>query len=129
MLMHSSFLMELSWVPIFSFFLVPSAPATNPAGTVTSSTSIFLEWDPPDVSDQNGVIIGYVVNVTVIATGEMFQLTTTSTNLPLDSLQPFTTYVCRIAARTVVGIGPYSIAVVATTEQAGELLPQNIQLV
>ena len=75
----------------FSFFLVPSAPATNPAGTVTSSTSIFLEWDPPDVSDQNGVIIGYVVNVTVIATGEMFQLTTTSTNLPLDSLQPFTT--------------------------------------
>ena len=108
---------------LFYSLVVPSAPATNPAGTVTSSTSIFLEWDPPDVSDQNGVIIGYVVNVTVIATGEMFQLTTTSTNLPLDSLQPFTTYVCRIAARTVVGIGPYSIAVVATTEQAGELLP------
>ena len=78
------------------------------------------------MSDQNGVIIGYVVNVTVIATGEMFQLTTTSTNLALDSLQPFTTYMCRIAVRTAVGIGPYSIAVVATTEQAGILLPQNI---
>ena len=121
MLMHSSFLMELS-SSYFSLFVVPSTPATNPAGTVTSSTSIFLEWNPPDVSDQNGVIIGYVVNVTVIATGEMFQLTTTSTNLTLDSLKPFTTYVCRIAARTVVGIGPYSIAVIATTEQAGKLL-------
>ena len=108
---------------LFFLFLVPSAPATNPAGTTTSSTSIFLEWDPPDVSDQNGVIIAYVVNLTVMGTGEMFQFSTMSTNLTLDSLRPFTTYLCRIAARTVVGIGPYSIAVVATTQQAGKLLP------
>ena len=75
------------------------------------------------MTDQNGVIIGYVVNVTVMGTGEMFQFSTLSTNLTLDSLRPFTTYVCRIAARTLIGIGPYSIAVVATTEQAGKLLP------
>ena len=75
------------------------------------------------MTDQNGVIIGYVVNVTVMGTGEMFQLSTVSTNLTLDSLRPFTMYVCRIAARTAIGIGPYSIAVVTTTQQAGK----NIQ--
>lgn len=101
-------------------FVVPSAPVTNPIGTVVSSTSISLVWDPPGTSDQNGIIIGYVVNVTEVGTGVKFQRSTTTPSLILDSVRPFTTYVCRIAARTVVGIGPYSIAITATTEQAGK---------
>ena len=106
---------------VFLFlFVVPSAPVGNPVGTVVSSTSISLEWDPPGTPEQNGIIIGYVVNVTEVGTGEKFQRSSTTTSLTLDSVRPFTTYVCRIAARTVVGIGPYSIAITATTEQAGK---------
>ena len=110
----------------FLHFVAPSAPVKNPVQTGTTSTSISLEWEPPDVSDQNGVIIGYVINATVIDTGEVFQFSTTLTHLILDSLQPYTTYVCRIAARTSIGIGPYSIAVVVTTEPSGKLLPSKL---
>ena len=92
----------------------------NPSITVSSSTSLFLNWEPPELEDQNGVITGYVVNVTAVETGMNFLLTSSGPSLLADGLRPFTTYICRIAARTAVGIGPYSIAVTAVTDQDGE---------
>jgi hypothetical protein len=96
----------------------------NPTIEVTSSTSLFLRWEPPELEDQNGIIIGYVVNVTAVETGMIFQLSSSSSDSSLmaSGLRPFTTYICRIAARTAVGVGPYSIAVTAVTQQDGELL-------
>ena len=99
--------------------LVPSGPVVNPAINVTSSTSLLLSWEPPELEDQNGVILGYVINVTVVETGMNFELRSSETTLAVDTLRPFTTYICRIAARTVVGIGPFSIAVTAVTSQDG----------
>ena len=86
---------------------------------VTSSTSLLLSWEPPELEDQNGVILGYVINVTAVETGMNFELRSTETTLAVDGLRPFTTYICRIAARTVVGVGPFSIAVTAVTSQDG----------
>ena len=100
--------------------LVPSGPVVNPAINVTSSTSLLLSWEPPELEDQNGVILGYVVNVTAVETGLNFELRSTQTTLAVDSLRPFTTYICRIAARTIVGVGPFSIAVTAVTSQDGK---------
>ena len=78
-------------------------------------------WDPPLPDAQNGVIIGYIINVTVLETGEMFQLLSDTDSLGLNFLRPFTTYICVIAAQTAVGVGPYSITYQVTTLEDGKL--------
>lgn len=76
-------------------------------------------WQAPDLADQNGIIIGYAINVTQVGSGQSYQVTSNTNTLYLDSLLPFTTYTCRIAAMTSVGVGPYSIAVSFLTDEAG----------
>lgn len=44
---------------------------------------------------------------------------TTSLSLIVESLAPYTDYVCIIAANTYVGIGPYSLELTVRTEQSG----------
>lgn len=102
---------------------VPSGPVVNPVALVPSSTSIILEWEPPILNEQNGIIIDYVVNISVVGNGEVnySQFSTTSLSLLVQGLRSFTAYSCRIAARTIVGIGPYSPAITALTLQDGEL--------
>ena len=103
-------------------FLVPSGPVVNPSIGVVSSTSLLLRWEPPELEDQNGIITGYVINVTGLETGTTFELTSPGASLMVDGLRPFTTYICRIAAETSVGVGPYSTAVTAVTQQDGKQL-------
>lgn len=93
---------------------------TNIVAEVPSSDTLIIQWDFPEPEDQNGIIIGYVVEINATETGETYQLTSTLSTVIIDTLQPFTTYVCRIAARTRVGTGPYSIAITATTLQDGK---------
>ena len=92
----------------------------NAVAEVTSPNSIMLRWDLPEADHQNGEITGYVVDINVMESGEQFELITNLTSLNVDFLQPFTTYLCRIAARTSVGTGPYSITITATTLQDGK---------
>ena len=87
---------------------------------MTSSTSAYLTWNPPSYEEQNGVIIQYVINVTVQETGERFQLTSTTTSLEVTNLRPYRTYVCIIAAATSVGLGPFSISVTVETPEDGK---------
>ena len=74
------------------------------------------------MTQQNGIIILYTINVTVADSGEMFQLTSTTTSLTVSTLQPFTTYFCIIAASTSVGMGPFSTVVTLQTPEDGMLL-------
>ena len=74
------------------------------------------------MAQQNGIIIFYTINVTVADSGEMFQLTSTTTSLTVSTLQPFTTYFCIIAASTSVGMGPFSTVVTFQTPEDGMLL-------
>ena len=92
----------------------------NPVAQTSSSTSIILEWEPPILGEQNGIITGYVVNIAVESGNVNFQFNITSLSLLVEGLTPFTTYSCRIAARTIVGIGPYSPAITALTLQDGK---------
>ena len=87
----------------------------------TTSESVTLSWSPPGVQSQNGIITGYLINLTAIGTGETFQVSSATTNLVIQSLRPFSTYLCAIAAETSVGTGPFSISVSVQTNEAGML--------
>ena len=101
-------------------FLVPAGSPLNFESNVTSSTSAYLTWSPPNYEEQNGVIIMYVINVTVQETGEHFQLTSNTTSLEVTNLKPYRTYVCIIAAATSVGLGPFNISVTVKTPEDGK---------
>ena len=87
---------------------------------MVTSTSLLLSWDPLAYEDQNGVIIGYVINVTVQETGASFQLESTTTELAVSNLKPYRTYVCVIAAATSVGTGPFSEIYIVKTPEDGK---------
>ena len=96
-------------------------PPENLMVEATTSESITLSWSPPDMQSRNGIITGYLINVTEIETGETFQVSSATTNLVIQSLRPFTTYVCVIAAETSAGTGPFSISLTVRTNEAGRL--------
>ena len=101
-----------------------------------SSQSILLPWEPPSLKEQNGIIIQYHVivmetqilyldNGTVISQmGMNFNRTYNDsegrTQL-IDMLHPSYNYTFRIAAATVVGIGPFSDPITVMTLEDGEI--------
>ena len=89
-------------------------------GIASSATAISLNWDPPLVEDQNGVIREYLINVTENETGNSFQLSVIDTTVTLSSLHPAYTYECRVSAVTT-DAGPFSPAVTITTIETGKL--------
>lgn len=95
-------------------------PPVNLTMEATTSESIALNWNPPDMQSQNGIITGYLVNVTEVETGETFQASSTTTNITIQSLKPFTTYNFTIAAMTSAGIGPFSIPLAVKTNETGK---------
>ena len=107
---------------LYFFSTVPTSYPQNFAAVASSSRSATVTWDPPPMAQQNGIIILYTINVTVADSGEMFQLTSTTTSLTVSTLQPFTTYFCIIAASTSVGMGPFSTVVTLQTPEDGTLL-------
>ena len=101
---------------------VPSGPPLNIHELSSSPSTVILEWDPPLQEDRNGVITGYLVNITEVESGKEFQFSSSTNSLSIDSLTPFTTYTCVIAATTIVGHGPYSNTIVVLTPEDGKCL-------
>ena len=104
---------------------VPSSPPSNYTAVALSSRSILLTWDAPPVEGQNGIITGYIVNITKLETGEVSTMFTESHNLTLYSLQPFTTYGFFVSAQTVAGSGPATLFVSVTTHEEGRFIQHN----
>ena len=102
--------------------VVPSGSPLNFGGNATSSRSASITWDPPPADQWNGVIILYIINVTVVETRLTFQLNSTSTSIAVSTLQPYRNYDCIIAAITSVGTGPFSNRFTLTTPQDGKIL-------
>ena len=73
-------------------------------------------WEPPE--DPNGNIREYRVNVTEVETGRMFQVTTNTTSITIDSLHPYYTYNCTVVAVTI-GPGPFSTVITVRTAEDG----------
>ena len=87
---------------------------------VTSSSTAVLTWNPPEVTLRNGEITFYTINVSVIESEEMFQLTSLSVELELSSLRPYHTYMFEVAGSTIAGEGPFSEAISVLTPEDGK---------
>ena len=101
------------------FILVPSGYPQKFSASASSTRSANISWNPPQADEQNGIIINYLINVTVVGSGQTFQLSSTTTFLTVSTLLPYRTYLCIIAAVTSVGVGPYSIPFILNTPQDG----------
>ena len=99
---------------------VPSGPPQNTDTSSLSSSSLLLTWDGPLQEQQNGPIVGYSVRVVRVSDSSTTDIHTNDTMLRVDSLDPYTLYEWRVAARTIAGTGPYSNPVVEQTLPDGK---------
>lgn len=90
------------------------------SGSILTPRSAVLSWQAPLLEDRNGIIISYTINLTSLNTGLTQQLISTTTNLTLTNLAPFTTYTCIIAASTAIGLGPFSNTINIQTPETGK---------
>ena len=102
-----------------SFFLAPSAPPTMALTSSITSNGFIISWNPPGYNDQNGVITYYSISLVEVETGSIFQYTSYTTTLTIQSLHPAYIYQYRIAAYTI-GLGPYSDPINITTAEEGK---------
>ena len=91
-----------------------------------TSTTIILSWQPPLIQNQNGDITGYILNVTVLETGESEEVLTESTSYTLDPAMPNTLYTAAVAAQTSAGRGPFSATVSVHTLEDGNAMQSVI---
>lgn len=101
----------LNWVYNILLFgnptQVPVAPPQNTYLKVISSSEVKLEWYPPPIDKQNGVITSYHVRVLTVDGETLFVYHSETTTLTVTSLQEHTSYKFEVAARTKVGVGPF----------------------
>ena len=93
------------------FSLGPSAPPQNVITIVINSTAISISWNPPPFLDQNGDIIGYQLMITnqnrTNSSAIVYNITNITSYVAI-MLEEFEVYSIEIAARTFVGLGPFS---------------------
>ena len=89
---------------------------------ILESTKVQLIWNELPFAEQNGMITSYDVIVYDTRSEQESTYTTANASLTLTSLSPFTTYRCKVAARTSVGLGPYTAEIEFKTEEDGEYL-------
>ena len=109
----------LSLLPSLPIYAAPTGPPQNFRGSEVSSRSISLTWDPPLFAEQNGVITGYIINVTGIETEESFELFSDSETLTADFVRPFSSYIFKVAGQTTVSVGPFSDPIPIMTPEDG----------
>ena len=97
-------------------------PPVNLTVDRISSEYVSLHWSPPEEQFHNGIVTGYLVNLTAIGIPEIIQVSSTTSHVVVWSLRPFTTYVCMVAAETSAGIGPFSTAVTIQTNESSKSL-------
>ena len=97
---------------------VPSSAPVHLQGNAVNPATIQLQWQPPPLADQNGVIRSYYINISVAETGLFFQLTSETTALNISDLHPYYTYNITVAAVTI-GPGPYGGVFTITMPEDG----------
>ena len=100
---------------------VPSGSPLNLNARTIDSTTIELVWSEPPLETQNGIIISYVINISISNTKTSFVVNATAAApLNITELHPYYDYSLRVAAVTSQGAGPFSEPVSITTPEDGE---------
>ena len=102
---------------------VPSAPPRDLTLNPQDPRTLNLTWQPPPEDDRNGIITGYVVNITGQTVQEQYFYQTPNTSLVVESLHPYYSYVCGVAAETTAGRGPFIFKVVQLPEDSKSIKP------
>ena len=104
-------------------FIEPNASPVNVQGHNTSSTIIWVNWDPVPAADQNGIILTYTVRYTALPEGtpRMAVVSASTTHVTLRSLEEYTNYSILVFASTVKGDGNASHPIIVTTDEDSKL--------
>ena len=106
---------------------VPSGPPQDFVITATSQRTLTLSWSPPLPSQHNGVIISYLITCSSGGSiNSTRSIRSSSTNLTITGLQPFTNYTCTVSAATMVGDGPAAMRDAITSEASKKKLDNFI---
>ena len=86
---------------------VPSGSPKNPRATVLNSTSVIIEWNPPDLDQQNGVIKFYKIAARRLGNEIEHKLSDSinTNSIILTGLYPYSEYTYEVSAVTI-GPGP-----------------------
>ena len=108
------------------FFALHTAPSAAPQNFVSSNilkSSFTLSWDKPPLEAQNGLIIGYRINITEKTMFKLYlQMDTENETAVITELEESKAYFASVAAKTQVGVGPYTDSLLITTN-SGRLHP------
>ena len=102
--------------------VAPSAPPENVTASLLTSSSFFLEWDPPPIEHWNGVIRNYTISVELLGNATAYNITTNNTEYSFTTLLPFYTFRITVAAVTEPGVGPASPAIDVVLPESGTLI-------
>ena len=114
----SNFAGFLHFIIILSLITVPTGPPQGIRAVFVSSTSITISWQAPLLELQNGDITSYYINVLELETNIVRNFTAVPTDsiYVVNSLHPFYSYNCSVAAYTN-GLGPSDHFTVQTLQE------------
>ena len=84
-----------------------------------NATTLIVSWAPPLINHRNGLILRYNIRVNELDTGTPLQFFSTDLNISVGNLHPHYRYSYTVAAETVQGVGPFSVARTIQMPQAG----------
>ena len=92
-------------------------------GQSTSSTSIFVQWSNVPTTDQNGVILSFIITYKVLpdCSPQTKVVGAPTTQVTLTGIKENTDYRITVFASTVKGGGIISALIIVVTEQDSKL--------
>ncbi len=103
-------------------YTVPTGAPLFVSSQALSPSVLLIQWEPPNMEQQNGVIRRYVINITEIETTTSKMFYSNETNITLDSRHPFYQYSYSVSAVTFRP-GPFSSIDVIQMPEAGIVTP------
>ena len=108
---------------------VPSGPPKDVSLMDTDPAMLSVRFRPPEASQRNGDVTGYVIRYTRVSSGVSQMITVEETSSisngkfwtsVIPGLVAFTHYSVEVAAVNVNGTGPFSDAVIGLSGQDGK---------
>ncbi len=103
-----AFRQRQSYIFFHAVSLEPSGAPLNVKAFTKSSTSILVQWNPPNELDRNGVITHYIVQYSSLGTQASINTTDNTTEILVTRLKKYTTYYFTVRAVNKIGVGPRS---------------------